>query len=221
MTISLGQFSSGSGTGLAALSVATTGASIGDLVVLRIGYANNFMSLSSISGSNVAWDAGKRRRATTNSGGGYGVELWFGRVLTVATVSTAFTWSQTNSYATAATSLVLQSGLGQVASWAIDAAPTSVALSAATSITYPSATPYAAGEAYVGMVFGSGTPIAGSTAGYTYNQNTNWQTVDNAACGSGAQAPSSTTSSLTGVAQGTMISVNTGGAMFLMERRPR
>src|ERR1035437_1560669 len=158
----VGSTASATGTALKTLAVSPT--AIGDVLVLGVACASTTVHISAVSGGGVTtWT----KLILANPGSTEGdSELWFGPITTTGAATITIT-------TTASSSITLfarqYNGPGGVGTWATDGAgAASTSTSTASSGNYPSVTPANSGELYVGLANLPAGSLGGSTANFTY-----------------------------------------------------
>lgn len=203
-----GQQSFTENTGTAISTIAVNPSLVGDLLVVYGEVHSTTIHFTTLSGGGVTtWTPIVGPFVGTS--GAYSMNMWMGVVTS--------TGSSTITAATSASISGLTTGLASVeftlhnsgAIWALDTTGTA-SNSASTSITFPSLTPAAAGELYVGMVVSNtGVSLYGQSANLTsafaWNFTVNGA-VFNPQVGSGAYAPTLTQTSGTSWTIGAFIS---------------
>lgn len=147
-------------SGTSVTTISDSPASVGNLLVL-FSHSTNNVTITGVSGGGVTnWT-----KVTSNTGiTGGNDEMWRGAVTTTGSGTITVTYSSaagTNDINAAEFSMGSTSG-----TWAVDTSGTTNNSSA--TINYPSLTPAASSELYVGYAWGANTMSAGSTSGYTY-----------------------------------------------------
>lgn len=166
---------------------------VGDLLVVGIGYDSGTPSASGISHSGVtAWT-----KLFRESSGGEGAEVWLGTVTATGSATLTVSFSPSNSgVGSAILAQQFTAGLGSGTIWALDGTQAAGTTGTTTSTTsFASLTPAASGELYFGMIRTAGSGISGNsgTSGYTTALTSSTPTsagiVYNPACSGSAQAP--------------------------------
>jgi hypothetical protein len=155
---------------------------VGDLVLMEITIFTSTSFAVGISGGGCTW---QQITDITSISAGYSSTVFAGRVTSTGTNLTA-----TVTFQGAATLNIRGSGQEfrtTLGGWALDQR---AALNGANTNTFPSLTPQGAGELYFSYALNNSSPIAGSTPGYVYGQDSHGNTwLYNANCTSAAQAP--------------------------------
>lgn len=189
MTIApVGTTTTTNGTAITTIGFASVAA--GQLITLSTLIISVARTVSAVSFTGTStWQFGTR---LATAAVGVTVEQWVGKVITPATANITVTWSaSTAGMFTNFDAIAFDAGLGADTVWAIDKVG-GVDNTAATAVVYPSLTPIAAGECYVGHAYGDSAALIGSgpTSGYTYFRDlSDNEIVYNPNCDGNAQAP--------------------------------
>jgi hypothetical protein len=189
--------------GSALKTLAVTPTAVGNVLVLAVGEQNTAAGITAVSGGGVTtWT--KLISALPGNPPGC-AEIWFGTITTAGSATVTITTTAANWIALNAQEFTI----GRPATWTADGSgAASVSTSAATSGNYPSVTPAASAELYVGFAAVWSGAISGSTAGVTYVPPQNgtqlaYETVPSTAPISPAWA--STSSSVWAAASGLLV----------------
>jgi hypothetical protein len=169
-----------------ATSFSLTPHAVGDLILLEIiQITNATVTVTGVSSSNVTW-VQMGSGATYSQGANVGTAALFaGKVTSTSAATVTISWSGTTPATIFADGQEFSSTVG---SWLLDVQGN--LNSASGTSTWPSLTPRAAKELYFGFGFDTGTAVAGSTTGFTYDVDSHGNGVAfNPACAVSAQAP--------------------------------
>ena len=153
------------GLGISTLSVSPQNA--GDALVLSVGVFTTGITVSSVSGGGATW------QRLTNTGSSADVELWLGTVTSTGPASISLTYSSA-SVASHYVDLDVQeytNGTGPLTTWSSDVVGSTNNSSSTTSVVFPTLTPSATHELYVGFGSLDNSGSAGSSSGFTYLTN--------------------------------------------------
>ncbi len=199
----VGTLAQAEGTGISALSVSPV--NVGDAFVLAAKVKDASVTISSVSGGGATWSK------LTNAGSNPDVELWLGTITTPGSSTITVTYS--GSVTSDTIELDAQeytNGTGSSTTWSQDVVGSSNNTSSSTSVTFPTLTPSASHELYVGFARMDNTGSAGSTSGFTYDvtsPNNNLYiynpNVSSAVSPTGTQSPAGTS-----IAVGALISAS-------------
>jgi RHS repeat-associated protein len=141
---------------------------VGDAMVLAVGvFSGSAPTVTSVSGGNATW---QKLTNTADSSTGTDTELWLGTV--TATGSSNITVTYSGSVSSNNIELNAQeytNGTGASTAWSGDVAGSSQNHTSSTTVTFPSLTPSASGEAYVGYGDETNDTGGGTTSGFTYD----------------------------------------------------
>jgi RHS repeat-associated protein len=158
----VGSLQQAEGTGISTLSVSPV--NVGDALVLAAKVKDVSVTIYSVSGGGATW------QKLTNAGSNPDIELWLGTVTTAG--SSTITVSYSGSVTSDAIELDAQeytNGTGSSTTWTKDVVGSSNNTSSSTTVTFPTLTPSASHELYVGFARVPNTGLAGSTSGFTYD----------------------------------------------------
>jgi RHS repeat-associated protein len=158
----VGSLAQAEGTGISTLSVSPV--NVGDAFVLAAKVKDTTVTISSISGGGATW------QKLTNAGSNPDVELWLGTI--TSTGSSTITVTYTGSVSADAIELDAQeytNGTGSTTTWSQDVVGSSNNTGSSTTVTFPTLTPSATHELYVGFARTPNMGSAGYTSGFTYD----------------------------------------------------
>jgi hypothetical protein len=180
------------------LTQTVSGQNVGDLLVMcmhlaRPGAGTAILSSITTSGTlrTTAWQKAIQNIETGGNNGDN--EIWWAKVLVAGSGTLTFAFSSSISGGSYQPdySLLEFGATGGWQTWAQDGAGAGQTNGASTTIAYPSLTPAAAHELYVGLANPIGDfPTNGATSGYQYPMTmASLLVAFNPNCGAGAQAP--------------------------------
>jgi hypothetical protein len=154
----------GSALGGATANLSTNNQAVGNLLIVEvINDSNSTVWATGLSGGGASWvAAGVKFSGTTNA---KSAAVFFGTVTATGAGTATISWSGT---APATWSTAGQEFHSTAGSWAFDKQGN---LDSGGTSNWPSLTPAGTGELYWGFISDSGSSVAGSTSGYTYNAN--------------------------------------------------
>jgi RHS repeat-associated protein len=201
------------GTGNSTLSVSPV--TVGDAFVFAAKVKDASVTITGLSGGGATW------QKLTNAGSNPDIELWLGTIATTGSSTITVTYS--GSVASDAIELDAQeytNGTGSTTTWSQDVVGSSNNTTSSTTVTFPTLTPSASHELYVGFARIPNTGVAGSTSGFTYDvtsPNANLYiynpNVSSAVSPTGVESPAGTS-----IAVGALITANSISAVGSLQQ---
>jgi hypothetical protein len=161
-----------------------TPSGVGDLIIIEIiTYDTTVITASGLSSSNVTWTLlGSPVTGSVNAGT---AQVFAGNVTSATPATVTITWS--GGTPSAHVNTCGQEFSTTTGAWTLD---TQGYIDSAGTAVWASLTPAAAGELYFGYALDATAATAGSTPGYTYQNDNNGNGIAyDPACTSSAQAP--------------------------------
>ena len=181
----VGSFGGASTTGGSLASFSLTTTTVGNFVLCEVIDFTGGRTATALSSSNATW--AELGNPATTSAGPANCQVFIGTVTSASTQTVTITWGA------GATGSLEGCAFQEFSSTTgIPVLDKQGTLDSAGTNTWVSLTPVAAGELYFGYAANTGSTIAGSTSGYTYNANvdaSNNGGAYNPNCGASATAP--------------------------------